>query len=97
MRFAGTLTADGVAAMDSGTVYGDAFPDPALGYELVRNLDFEEPSSYESGQINADWIGGEGWQPIAYLAGSFHGNSHTISNLYIRRAWLRVGLFSPVG
>lgn len=97
---------DGSVATDSGTVYVGAFPDPApgmgcpsascVGYELVRDLDFRDPGSYENGQVNADWIGGEGWRPIDHLAGSFHGNSHTISNLYIRRNMLRVGLFGTL-
>ena len=47
-------------------------PGGCLGYELVRDLDFELPASYASGVRNLDWIdpanggtpGTQGWDPI---------------------------------
>ena len=53
------------------------------GYELTRSLDFLEPSHYQSGVVNTDWTGGEGWFPNEGFAATFEGNGHTISNLYI--------------
>ena len=65
------------------------------GYELARSLDFAAVDSYASGVVNEEWTNGEGWQPIqsgeAWIvaenpfAATFHGNGHTISNLYINR------------
>ena len=64
------------------------------GYELVRSLDFAAYDSYASGAVRAEWITGEGWQPIQsgdvwflgaenQFAATFDGNGHTISNLYV--------------
>ena len=69
------------------------------GYELMRDLDFEDGGSYAAGSRNDDWVnpanGGttdtEGWEPIRYESTNssyrsvFEGNNHTISNLYINR------------
>ena len=75
------------------------------GYELDRSLDFQESSSYASGQVETDWTTGEGWLPIAHIRFSefgaiFEGNDHTISNLYIDRTvqdYEGVGLFRFAG
>ncbi len=58
------------------------------GYELMRDLDFTDPNSYEMGMTNSDWLlGGAGWTPIGPaampFAADFNGNGYTISNLYI--------------
>ena len=63
------------------------------GYELARSLDFDDPDSYASGEVNAAWTQGAGWAPILQCHGyasactrevslTFDGNGHTISNLY---------------
>ena len=75
------------------------------GYELTRSLDFQETESYSSGEINDGWTSGSGWLPIGidqdWFSAVFHGNGHTISNLYISRRTERVdpgvaGLFGNV-
>ena len=76
------------------------------GYELMANLDFEDADSYAADSRNDKWVnpdnGGtsntKGWKPIgenfqASFSAVFEGNSHTISNLYINRSDLYVGLF----
>ena len=71
------------------------------GYELTRDLDFQDDKSYRNAAANkARWTGGEGWQPIGSLSsdsddcstsvdgcfsGIFEGNGYTISNLMIDR------------
>lgn len=34
------------------------------GYELTRNLDFNNSASYASRAVNRDWVSGNGWLPI---------------------------------
>ena len=77
------------------------------GYELMANLDFEEPGSYASGAVDRGWSrgeGGAGWEPVGTSdeSGSrdsgffamFDGNGHTIANLFINRPETDyVGLF----
>ena len=70
-------------------------------YELLRSLDFNDPDSYGSGEVNREWTvedfndrGDFGWQPASF-AGEFNGNGYTISGLQINRvASDNVGLFS---
>ena len=66
------------------------------GYELTRNLDFEDTGSYISGSINRAWSEGLGWQPIGgsleAFSGYFEANSYEIINLYINRPVDNVGL-----
>ena len=64
---------DALAAQDR---YFEAFPDAVrdmgcttgcTGYELTRELDFDEPASYASGRGDRGWSrseGGAGWEPI---------------------------------
>ena len=87
---------------DSGfEKYYEAFPilpeesvcdNACHGYELVRSLDFNEPESYASGEVRAEWVTGSGWQSIGKseeIGSGFHatfeGNHNTIGNLYINR------------
>ena len=78
------------------------------GYELTRDLDFEDPDSYASGTVEKGWSrnqGGDGWLPIGMFAndvalpfqGVFEGNGHTIAGLYVDVGRYHVGLFSIVG
>ena len=39
------------------------------GYELARSLDFDDPDSYASGEVNAAWAQGAGWGPILQCHG----------------------------
>jgi hypothetical protein len=58
---------------------------------LTQNID---------ASITAGWDENRGWNPIGYLGnrfrGNFDGGGHTISNLYINRLQLHVGLFGFV-
>ena len=62
------------------------------GYELTRDLDFNDDDSYSSTANRIVWTTGAGWQPIGYYRSSrnsnpflaiFEGNGFTISNLKI--------------
>ena len=82
-----------------------------MGYRLVYDLDFEDADSYAAVTRNNAWVdpasGGtpdtSGWVPIgssssAAFSAIFHGNGHTISNLYINSsASDYVGLFGYTG
>ena len=71
-------------------------------YKLMNNLDFENPSDYESGLVDDTLISGSGFDPVGnYVAdnsysaftGQFDGQGYTISNLYINRS-KGLGLFA---
>ncbi len=77
-------------------------------YILTKDLDFENCNSYTDCDNMTTYTTGEGWEPIGfwedefqnYIAyvGTFDGQGHTISNLYINRpSESRVGLFGIVG
>ena len=95
------LDGDGVANnATNAEAYNAEFPGGAVwagcplggcsGYELTRDLDFNDPNSYARGEVHTDWLQGNGWLPIvgveigdvAFRA-TFEGNHHTISNLFI--------------
>ena len=69
------------------------------GYELRRNLDFDNDDSYSSIANKMVWTTGTGWQPIgggdvlSAFSGNFEGNANTIDNLYISRPINGIGLF----
>ena len=68
------------------------------GYELMRDLDFNDDDSYSSIANKITWTTGAGWQPIGdssdAFSGRFNGNGHTISNLMIDRSGTsNIGLF----
>ena len=72
------------------------------GYELTRDLDFDDDDSYSSTANKIMWTMEEGWQPIGDSSnpfiGKFEGNGFTISNLKIDRSGTNnVGLFGFVG
>ena len=65
-----------------------------IGYELTRDLDFNDPNSYRSGSINPAWTDTNraGWDPIGVSTSTFNafsaifdGNGYTIANLLINR------------
>ena len=69
------------------------------GYELLRDLDFNDPNSYRDAAANMrKWTGEGAWQPIALRSGTFSGifkgNNKTIANLKVRESG---GLFASVG
>ena len=100
------LDGDGVPDIGGdANKYGDAFPTSGTekvcesacnGYELTSSLDFENPGSYASGEVNTAWTTGAGWDPIGdRFEATFDGNGNTISNLHINRMDTHtVGLFS---
>ena len=76
------------------------------GYELVRGLDFNDPTSYESNEVNTAWTTESGWLPIGNnrtdddmtrFTGILEGNGYKITNLMIRRYVTFVGLFGYIG
>ena len=72
------------------------------GYELTRDLDFDDDDSYSSTANKIMWTMEAGWQPIGdssnAFIGKFEGNGYTISNLKINRSTIdNVGLFGIVG
>ena len=87
------LDGDGIS---SDAAYGGAFPisagevvcDDCNGYELIRSLDFRDPGSYLSGSVNAAWITGSGWQPIAGGIHSWPDNFDTTISGYTFTATL---------
>ena len=74
-----------------------------IGYELMRDLDFNDDDSYSSTANKITWTTGAGWQPIGdsffnAFTGQFEGNGFTISNLMINRSGTSgVGLFGSTG
>ena len=62
------------------------------GYELTRNLDFRDSTSYRNYRSyisrtndSSFYAMNRGWNPINGFAGTFHGNDSTISHLFINR------------
>ena len=63
----GHIGAIGAPASGGAEVVCDAPSTPGVwlcGYELMRDLDFDDPASYRSGSVNTAWTGGSGWTPI---------------------------------
>ena len=76
--------------------------DGCRGYELTRDLDFNDAGSYGSIANRITWTTGAGWQPIGdssnAFRGKFEGNVFTISNLRIDRSdTSEIGLFGHTG
>ncbi|MXX98867.1 MAG: cadherin-like beta sandwich domain-containing protein [Gammaproteobacteria bacterium] len=63
------------------------------GYELTRDLDFQDAQSYRQGTVNSGWATGTGWIGIAGFNSTFDGNGHTISNLRQGTGRRETGLF----
>ena len=70
------------------------------GYELLRDIDFNNPAHYQVGRVNTAWISGAGWQPIGTqrypFTARFKGNGYTISNLRMNRPDSDGGLFGAI-
>ena len=102
----------------AGTSYKTSAADPdnmngapglgLKGYELTRDLDFNDPTSYSSGMVNTAWTMGSGWLPIgdnsknddstrSQFTGILEGNGYKITNLMIRRDMSFVGFFGYIG
>ena len=71
------------------------------GYELTKDLDFAQGTSYADGSVNTSWepnnsdtsmATNEGFVGATDFAGIFEGDGHSISNLYSRGGGYR-GLF----
>jgi hypothetical protein len=61
-------------------------------FEQTADINFNDASP-----AIATWDGGGGWTPINGFSGSYDGNGHTISNLYINRAGTNIqGFFGDV-
>ncbi|AJQ96687.1 hypothetical protein [Gynuella sunshinyii] len=72
-----------------------------IGYELVKDLDFDPDGSGLWSDKNPFWNDGKGWEPVGSkldpFAAHFNGNGHTINKLYIDRTDNDfVGLFGVV-
>ena len=94
----------GTSYKTSATDRGNTRGAPILGlkgYELVRGLDFADPTSYSNGMVNSAWTRGSGWLPIGNnstrFTGILEGNGHKITNLMIRRDISNIGLFRYIG
>ncbi len=70
------------------------------GYELLRDLDFDNPAHYRTGSVNTAWTSGASWQPIGTqrhpFTATFKGNGYTISNLKVNRPDSDGGLFGVI-
>ena len=89
--------------------YAAAFPTTAggpvcgggecTGYELSRPLDFDDPDSYASEQVNTDWTRGGGWTPILQCQGYARGCTRkvtlTFDGLYRHICRMEPGLGQP--
>lgn len=105
---------DGDGSVDDAAdadVYASAFPGAVggmgcpgsgcTGYELTKNLDFNDSASYASGAVRSEWTGGSGWLPVGGHAtpfgGILDGGEYTIANLFIDRSDRSyVGLFGEI-
>ncbi len=90
----------------TGAIGTTGCPDEGCdGFELIRDLDFNDPESYRNASENmTSWTTGEGWQPIGAsddpFLSRFEGGYHTISGLMISITSTdtsHVGLFSSMG
>ena len=76
-------------------------PDGCVGYELLKDLDFDTNGSGAADSDDTYWNGGAGWEPIGseddpYTA-NFRGHNHILSNLFINRSSEDgIGLFGTV-
>ncbi len=86
---------DGDGSVSSGNQanYDAAFPNAVSGmgcpssgcdgYELTADLDFDTNNNGQADSGDTYWNNGKGWDSPSTLSTTFHGNGHTISNLFI--------------
>ena len=88
------LDGNGYRISTTVTKITDGCPDDGCkGYELVRDLDFNENDSYRDAKTNKPkWTTNEGWPIVTAtpdnseeFSGTLEGNGHSISNLFINR------------
>ena len=88
----------------TNTVSGMGCPSTGCrGYELTADLDFDTNGNGRADSDDDYWNDGAGWVPLGLgddgdngYTGEFHGNGHTISNLFINRSGTHIGLFGEV-
>ena len=86
-----------MAGMGCPDTDGNVNTPDCTGYELEADLNFDTNGSGGANSGDDYWNGGMGWAPFWYY-GTFEGNRHTISNLYVNRPNQDyVGLFSTAG
>ena len=94
------LDGSGYKAIADATKTTQGCPEAGcIGYELVKDLDFNTAASYRTASNQATWTMGDGWSPIGSDSNRFNsvfeGNGFTIAHLYINRGNdVNVGLFS---
>ena len=93
------LDGSGHKTSASGTKSTQGCPESGcIGYELMKDLDFNADTSYRTTSNKVTWTTASGWSPIGSnsnrFSGVFEGNGHTISNLYIDRNRNDIGLFA---
>ena len=83
----------------AGAFAGMGCADACVGYELRANLDFDENGDgaiTETGDPTY-WNEGAGFRPLPAYTGTFIGNGHTISNMFMNYPrWTFVGLFQKL-
>ena len=93
------LDGRGYRAGADADVVDDGCATTCTGFELTKNLDFNDPTSYRPDSTNQTaWTSRAGWNPIRrsspFFSAIFDGNGHTISNLMINRGFSgNIGLF----
>ena len=70
-------------------------PAVCQGYELVRDLDFDDTGSYSDAATSISALGN--WDPIDDFTAIFDGDGYTISNLNIATTETNAGLFGNAG
>ena len=93
------LDGSGHKTSASGTKSTQGCPESGcIGYELMKDLDFNANASYHTTSNKVTWTTASGWSPIGSdsnrFSSVFEGNGHTISNLYIDRTRNDIGLFA---
>ena len=97
------LDGSGYKASAAATKLTQGCPESGcIGYELVKDLDFDVDDSYRTISNKVTWAdpNAAGWPPIGSnkdrFSGVFEGNGHTIANLHINRGTVAVniGLFA---
>ena len=72
-----------------------------IGYELSKDLDFNDSDSYRDIANKSAWTRSSGWQSIGdrlnFFNAIFEGNEHKISNLFINSESDYAGLFKITG